>query len=102
MGATFLPFFRAGGAMLARSVLLLGTKTMASAVSARRASLPKHDSICADYQTCGWPHTYDHLLACPFRCGTGFNFCARLKMVAVAAAGWAQCQSLLTRCVFLC
>lgn len=43
MGATFAPFFRAGGAMLARSVLLLGTKTMASAVSARRASLPKHD-----------------------------------------------------------
>ena len=34
-GRTFLPFFRAGGAMLARSTLLLGTKTLATAVSTR-------------------------------------------------------------------
>ena len=34
-GADFLPFMRAGSAVLFRTVLLLGTKTLATAVSAR-------------------------------------------------------------------
>ena len=34
-GADFLPFMRAGSAVLFRTFLLLGTKTLATAVSAR-------------------------------------------------------------------
>ena len=38
LAASFTPFFNAGGAVLMRTVLLLGTKTMASATAARLGS----------------------------------------------------------------
>ena len=56
-GADFLPFLRAGSAVLARTTLLLGTKTIATAVATRCAA------------SCRFQDFGSRCAKCPSACG---------------------------------